>query len=155
MANGQKESERNCIFFQGIHSESSSLQVQLGHSTSVLPGCWPSALAGACQTSLCVSHSWATLGHFVLHTVKVSLDESTRMDLQRGPWWPCSLAPRQHPEGVWGQGSFPSVGPVPRPTYWLTSARSPLLIILKKILSIFPATRPRNKLNPKQNSLRP
>ena len=149
MANGQKESERNCIFFQGIRSESSSLQVQLGHCTSGLPGCWPSALAGACHTSLGMSHSRATLGHFVLHIVKVSLDESTRTDLQHGPWWPCSLAPRQHPEGVWGQGSFPSVGPVPMLTYWLTSARSPLLIVLKENCFNFSCHQTQEQIKPK------
>lgn len=54
-------------------------------STSVLPGCWPSALAGACQTSL----SWAT-AEPPLAILFCTLSKSA---LMRAQGWICSVAP--------------------------------------------------------------
>lgn len=136
VANGQKESEKTFIFFQGIHPESSS-QRQPHHFSSVLPGCWPSAVGGACQTS----PGWATaehLGHFV--------DVICRTDLQHGPLEGGSLSLGVAPVSVacpyadiLAYSHLPGV---------LSS------LLSKNFLPVFPATGSMKKLNPKQNSLK-
>lgn len=107
------------------------------------------------QTSPGMSHSWATLGHFVLHIME-----------WRQPWWQhqdwpatSALVALQHgplaaPEGAEDRAHSPwPAGPVPLPEYNRTTVAHSSLFS-RKILSIFPAVRSRNKLNPKQNSLR-
>lgn len=121
------------------------------------------SISFSCSSQTCpgLSHSRATLGHFVLHITEWCQPwwepqdwpaTSTLTSL----WWPCSLGPGST-WGRWGQSSLPMAsGACPSAGILAysraTAARSPLFS--RKILSIFPAVRSRNKLNPKQNSLR-